>query len=75
MAVQVVRPSEVLILGRHGGGGYDIIQGSTGLDIIAGGKDSDELHGDFGWNTYKDQRDGSTNLITINKSNQHLNNR
>ena len=56
-----------------GGAGDDLIHGGNGRDIIAGGTGSDELHGDFGWNTYKDQRDGSTDLIAI-KSDQHLNN-
>ena len=56
-----------------GGDGDDLIHGGNGRDIITGGKGSDELHGDFGWNTYKDQRDGSTDLIAI-KSDQHLNN-
>ena len=56
-----------------GGDGDDLIHGGNGRDIITGGAGSDELHGDFGWNTYKDQRDGSTDLIAI-KSDQHLNN-
>ena len=56
-----------------GGDGDDLIHGGNGRDIITGGKGSDELHGDFGWNTYKDQRDGSSDLIAI-KSDQHLSN-
>ena len=50
-----------------------MIHGGNGRDIIDGGAGSDELHGDFGWNTFKDQQDGSKDLIAI-KSDQHLSN-
>ena len=56
-----------------GRGGDDLIHGGNGRDIISGGTGADELHGDFGWNTYTDQRDGSTDLIAI-KSDQYLSN-
>ena len=56
-----------------GKGGNDLIHGGNGRDIISGGTGADELHGDFGWNTYTDQRDGSIDLIAI-KSDQFLNN-
>ena len=42
-----------------------MIYGGNGWDIFTGGAGSDELHGDFGLNTYKDQLDGSTDLIAI----------
>ena len=54
-----------------GAGGDDLIHGGNGRDIIDGGSGSDELHGDFGWNTFKSQRDGSTDLISI-KSDEYL---
>ena len=69
MAAPVVK-LRVLPAVIDGGDGDDLIHGGT---VITGGAGSDELHGDFGWNTYKDQRDGSTDLIAI-KSDQHLNN-
>lgn len=53
--------------------GDDLIHGGIGRDVIDGGSGSDELHGDFGPNTYKDQEDGSKDLIAI-KSDQHLTN-
>ena len=34
---------------------------------------ADELHGDFGWNTYRSEKDGYDDLIVI-KSDQHLSN-
>ena len=52
-------------------GGDDLVHGGNGRDIIMGGTGADELHGDFGWNTYTDQRDGSDDLIAI-KSDQFL---
>ena len=54
-------------------GGDDLVHGGNGRDIIMGGTGADELHGDFGWNTYTDQRDGSSDLIAI-KSDQFLEN-
>ena len=54
-------------------GGNDLVHGGNGRDIIMGGSGEDELHGDFGWNTYTDQRDGFDDLIAI-KSDQFLNN-
>ena len=54
-------------------GGDDLVHGGNGRDIIMGGSGEDELHGDFGWNTYTDQRDGFNELISI-KSDEFLNN-
>jgi serralysin len=54
-----------------GGAGNDLIRAGNGRDIITGGAGADELHGDFGWNTYRDERDGSPDLIAI-KSDQYL---
>ena len=54
-------------------GGDDLVHGGNGRDIIMGGSGEDELHGDFGWNTYTDQRDGFNDLIAI-KSDEFLNN-
>ena len=54
-------------------GGDDLVHGGNGRDIISGGNGADELHGDFGWNTYTDQRDGSDDLIAI-KSDEFLTN-
>ena len=56
-----------------GGAGNDLIHGGNGRDIITGGTGSDELWGDFGWNTYKSEKDGSSDLIAI-KSDQWLEN-
>jgi len=56
-----------------GGAGNDLIHGGNGRDIITGGIGADELHGDFGWNTYKSEKDGSSDLIAI-KSDQYLTN-
>ena len=49
----------------------DMIQRDNGLEILDDRTVSDELHSDFGWNTYKAQRDGSRDLIAI-KSEQYL---
>ena len=46
-------------------GGDDLVHGGNGRDIISGGTGADELHGDFGWNTYTDQRDAAADLIAI----------
>jgi RTX calcium-binding nonapeptide repeat (4 copies) len=54
-----------------GGAGSDLIHSGNGRDIITGGVGADELHGDFGWNTYKSEKDGSSDLIAI-KSDQYL---
>jgi hypothetical protein len=54
-----------------GGAGNDFVRAGNGRDIISGGPGADELHGDFGWNTYRDERDGSPDLIVI-KSDQYL---
>ena len=54
-------------------GGDDLVHGGNGRDIISGGTGADELHGDFGWNTYTDQRDAASDLIAI-KSDQFLEN-
>ena len=54
-----------------GGAGNDLIHGGNGRDIITGGTGADELWGDFGWNTYKSEKDGSSDLIAI-KSDQFL---
>ena len=54
-----------------GGAGNDLIHGGNGRDIITGSAGSDELWGDFGWNTYKSEKDGSSDLIAI-KSDQFL---
>ena len=54
-------------------GGDDLVHGGNGRDIISGGTGADELHGDFGWNTYTDQRDAAADLIAI-KSDQFLEN-
>jgi len=56
-----------------GGAGNDLIHGGNGRDIITGGIGSDELWGDFGWNTYKSEKDGSSDLVAI-KSDQFLTN-
>ena len=47
------------------GGGNDLIRAGKGRDIITGGPGADELHGDFGRNTYRDEREGSPDLIVI----------
>ena len=54
-----------------GGAGSDLIHAGNGRDIITGGVGADELHGDFGWNTYKSEKDGSSDLIAV-KSDQYL---
>lgn len=54
-----------------GGAGNDLVHGGNGRDIITGGTGADELWGDFGWNTYKSEKDGSSDLIAI-KSDQFL---
>ena len=54
-------------------GGDDLVHGGNGRDIICGGTGADELHGDFGWYTYIDQRDGAEDLIAV-KSDQFLHN-
>ena len=56
-----------------GGAGNDLIHGGNGRDIITGGTGSDELWGDFGWNTYKSEKDGSSDLLVV-KSDQWLEN-
>lgn len=56
-----------------GNGGDDLIHGGNGREIISGGKGADELHGDFGWNTYLDERDGYGDLIVV-KSDEYLTN-
>ncbi|QNI85076.1 hemolysin-type calcium-binding repeat family protein [Synechococcus sp. PROS-7-1] len=56
-----------------GGAGNDSIRGGNGRDIITGGTGRDELWGDFGWNTYLANDDGSKDLIVI-KSDQLLEN-
>jgi Ca2+-binding RTX toxin-like protein len=48
-----------------GGAGNDLIRAGNGRDIITGGPGADELHGDFGWNTYKSEKDGASDLIAI----------
>ena len=54
-----------------GGAGNDLIRAGNGRDIITGGPGADELHGDFGWNTYKSEKDGASDLIAI-KSDHYL---
>jgi Ca2+-binding RTX toxin-like protein len=54
-----------------GDAGNDLIHAGNGRDIITGGTGADELWGDFGWNTYKSEKDDSSDLIAI-KSDQFL---
>ena len=54
-----------------GGAANDFIRAGNGRDIITGGPGADELHGDFGWNTYKSEKDGASDLIAI-KSDHYL---
>ena len=54
-----------------GGSGDDYIRAGNGRDIITGGLGNDELWGDFGWNTYKSEKDGFRDLIAI-KSDEYL---
>jgi Ca2+-binding RTX toxin-like protein len=54
-----------------GGTGNDLIKAGNGRDIITGGAGHDELHGDFGWNTFTDERDNASDLIVI-KSDEYL---
>ena len=54
-----------------GGAGNDFIRAGNGRDIITGGAGADELWGDFGWNTYRSEKDGARDLIVI-KSDQNL---
>jgi Ca2+-binding RTX toxin-like protein len=53
----------------EGGEGDDLIHGGNGRDIITGGSGRDELWGDFGWNTFKSEKDGFSDLIVV-KSDQ-----
>jgi len=53
----------------EGGEGDDLIHGGNGRDIISGGSGRDELWGDFGWNTFKSEKDGFSDLIVV-KSDQ-----
>lgn len=55
----------------EGGAGNDLIKAGNGRDIITGGAGCDELHGDFGWNTFSDERDNTADLIVI-KSDEYL---
>lgn len=48
-----------------------MIFGGNGRVILTGGAGRDELHGDFGWNIYRPERDGVADLIAI-KSDQFL---
>ncbi|OON11505.1 MAG: hypothetical protein BTM30_09360 [Synechococcus lacustris str. Tous] len=54
-----------------GGDGDDLVKTGNGRDILTGGTGRDELWGGFGWNTYKGDKDGFSDLIVI-KSDQHL---
>ena len=54
-----------------GGANDDFIRAGNGRDIITGGLGADQLWGDFGWNTYKSEKDGFRDLIAI-KSDQNL---
>ena len=54
-----------------GGDNDDFIRAGNGRDIISGGLGADQLWGDFGWNTYKSEKDGFRDLIAI-KSDQNL---
>ena len=54
-----------------GGEGDDLVKTGNGRDILTGGTGRDELWGGFGWNTYKGDKDGFSDLIVI-KSDQHL---
>jgi Calx-beta domain/RTX calcium-binding nonapeptide repeat (4 copies) len=54
-----------------GGDGDDLVKTGNGRDILTGGNGRDELWGGFGWNTYKGDKDGFSDLIVI-KSDQHL---
>ena len=54
-----------------GGIGNDLIKAGNGRDIITGGAGQDELHGDFGFNTFTDERDNASDLIVI-KSDEYL---
>jgi hypothetical protein len=51
--------------------GDDLIRAGNGRDIISGGNGKDELWGDFGWNTFRSEADGYSDLIVV-KSDQHL---
>jgi Ca2+-binding RTX toxin-like protein len=53
----------------EGGEGDDLIHGGNGRDILTGGSGRDELWGDFGWNTFKSEKDGFSDLIVV-KSDQ-----
>ncbi|MCP9924793.1 M10 family metallopeptidase [Synechococcus lacustris C3-12m-Tous] len=54
-----------------GGDGNDLIRAGNGRDIISGGAGADELWGGFGWNTFRSEKDNSSDLIVI-KSDQFL---
>jgi len=54
-----------------GGDGDDLVKTGNGRDILTGGTGRDELWGGFGWNTYKGDKDGFSDLIVI-KSDQYL---
>lgn len=48
-----------------GGDGDDLVKTGNGRDILTGGTGRDELWGGFGWNTYKGDKDGFSDLIVI----------
>ena len=55
----------------NGSFGNDYIRAGNGRDLITGGQGADELWGDFGWNTFTNEKDGFVDLIAI-KSDQNL---
>ena len=56
-----------------GESGGDLVRAGNGRDIITGGDGGDELWGDFGWNTFKSEQDGSTDLIVVKSDNNLVN--
>lgn len=56
-----------------GGAGNDLVKVGNGRDILCGGLGADELWGGFGWNTFRSEKDGSSDLLVI-RSDQWLSN-
>lgn len=48
-----------------GGDGNDLVKAGNGRDILTGERGADELWGGLGLNTFRSERDGSTDLLVI----------